>query len=90
MSAPAPFFFKQPFRYLKWVSINKPAYFYSVVVGLAGPALVFTVPPIRGYMGDEKRSKVPQTYPSTYTPRKTRKELGGGFFSGGNKALICV
>lgn len=61
-----PLFFKQPLRYLKWASINKPAYFYSCVVGLTGPVLVVVVPPIREYMGDEKRSKIPQTYPSMF------------------------
>jgi hypothetical protein len=58
-----PFFFSQPLRYLKWASINKPAYFYSIVVGCAGPAIVFTVPPMRRYMGYERASKIPQTYP---------------------------
>lgn len=65
MSAPAPFFFKQPFRYLKWASIHKPAYFYSIIIGLAGPVFVFTVPPIRKSMGYERAPKVPQTYPGT-------------------------
>jgi len=66
MSASSPLFFKQPFRYLKWASINKPAYFYSICVGLAGPAIVFTVPPLRRYMGYERTSKIPQTYPGMW------------------------
>ncbi|KAH7081361.1 hypothetical protein BKA63DRAFT_561906 [Paraphoma chrysanthemicola] len=62
-AAPNPFFFKQPLRYLKWASINKPAYFFSILVGLAGPAFVVTVPPIRRYLGQEPIPKIPLTYP---------------------------
>jgi len=64
---PSPRFFQQPLRYLKWTSINKPAYFYSCVVGTAGPVLVLTVPPIRRYMGEEQIAKIPMTYPSKCT-----------------------
>ncbi|PSN60076.1 hypothetical protein BS50DRAFT_579578 [Corynespora cassiicola Philippines] len=70
MSAqPSPLFFKQPLRYLKWASINKPAYFYSIVVGLTGPALMAVVPPVRRYYGYEKAPKVPMTYPIPKGPR---------------------
>lgn len=68
MSSASPLFFKQPLRYLKWASINKPAYFYSIIVGLTGPAMMFTVPPIRRWLGDEKRPQIPMTYPSTCFP----------------------
>jgi hypothetical protein len=64
--APSPLFFRQPLRYLKWASINKPAYFYSIIVGCIGPVLVVTVPPIRRYMGEEQIQKIPMTYPGTY------------------------
>ena len=67
MSSAAPFFFKEPIRYLRWASINKPAYFYSVCVGLAGPGIVAVVVPTRKYLGYERIAKVPQTYPSTRT-----------------------
>lgn len=70
---PSPRFFQQPLRYLKWASINKPAYFYSIIVGLTGPVMVLTVPPIRRYMGEEQIPKIPLTYPSTFCPSK-----GGG------------
>lgn len=63
MSAANPRFYSQPLRYLKWASINKPAYFYSIIVGLSGPALVFTVPGIRRYLGEEPITKIPLTYP---------------------------
>ncbi|KAG9206480.1 hypothetical protein G6514_003311 [Epicoccum nigrum] len=60
---PSPRFYSQPLRYLKWASYNKPAYFYSIVVGCIGPVMVFTVPPIRRYLGEEPIPKIPLTYP---------------------------
>lgn len=63
MASASPRFYQQPLRYLKWASINKPAYFYSIIVGSAGPVIVFTVPPIRRYLGEEPRPKIPLTYP---------------------------
>ena len=61
----APFFFKEPIRYMRWASINKPAYFYSICVGLAGPLMVAVGVPTRKYLGYERAPKIPQTYPST-------------------------
>jgi hypothetical protein len=74
----SPRFYQQPLRYLKWASINKPAYFYSIIVGCAGPVLVFTVPPIRRYLGEEPIPKIPLTYPSTtpYTHAQRRTTHG--------------
>ncbi|KAF1931830.1 uncharacterized protein M421DRAFT_417573 [Didymella exigua CBS 183.55] len=74
MSAANPRFYSQPLRYLKWASINKPAYFYSIIVGCAGPALVFTVPGIRRYFGEEPIAKIPLTYP---VPRGQRPRPTG-------------
>lgn len=64
-AASSPRFFQQPLRYLRWASINKPAYFYSIIIGSMGPVLIVTVPPIRRYMGEEQIPKIPMTYPST-------------------------
>ncbi|ORX96842.1 hypothetical protein BCR34DRAFT_175955 [Clohesyomyces aquaticus] len=69
MSTVSPAFFRQPIRYLRWASINKPAYFYSIVVGCIGPIMMVVVPPIRQYMGDEQRPRIPQTYPIPKGPR---------------------
>ncbi|KAH9869760.1 hypothetical protein IAQ61_006973 [Plenodomus lingam] len=66
---PSPRFFQQPLRYLHWASINKPAYFYSIIVGSAGPVVVLTVPPIRRWMGEEPIPKIPMTYPIPKGPR---------------------
>ncbi|CAI6341087.1 unnamed protein product [Periconia digitata] len=69
MASTQPFFFQQPLRYLRWISINKPAYFYSIVIGSIGPVMVFTVPPIRRYLGYERSPRIPQTYPIPRGPR---------------------
>lgn len=66
----SPRFWSQPIRYLRWASHEKPAIFYSILVGLAGPATIVVVPPFRRLIGDEpNRPKVPQTYPSKSKPR---------------------
>ncbi|KAF2793978.1 hypothetical protein K505DRAFT_325068 [Melanomma pulvis-pyrius CBS 109.77] len=69
MSATSPAFYKTPIRYLRWASVNKPAYFYSIVVGLTGPVMMVAVPPVRRYFGDGPRPKVPMTYPIPKGPR---------------------
>ncbi|KAF2729806.1 hypothetical protein EJ04DRAFT_501646 [Polyplosphaeria fusca] len=69
MSTANPQFFKQPLRYLHWASVNKPAYFYSIIVGLMGPVSLIVVPPARRYLGDERRPKIPMTYPIPKGPR---------------------
>jgi hypothetical protein len=62
--ASTPFFWSQPLRYMRWASHEKPALFYSVVIGLLGPAIVVVVPPIRHRFGDNQRPQIPFTYPS--------------------------
>jgi len=76
MSTAAPFFFKEPLRYLRWASVNKPAYFYSICVGLAGPGTIAVVVPTRKYLGYERISKVPQTYPSTCAKEQKKAMTG--------------
>ncbi|KAF4629584.1 hypothetical protein G7Y89_g8566 [Cudoniella acicularis] len=65
-----PRFFSQPLRYLRWASIEKPAIFYSLVIGSLGPVMVVAVPPIRRALGDEKPPEIPFTYPIPPGPRK--------------------
>ncbi|KAF3479712.1 NADH-ubiquinone oxidoreductase subunit [Arthroderma uncinatum] len=60
-----PFFFSQPFRYMRWASYEKPAIFYSLVIGSLGPVALFTLPPIRRYFGDVDPAEVPFSYPGT-------------------------
>ncbi|KAL2062075.1 hypothetical protein VTL71DRAFT_6341 [Oculimacula yallundae] len=66
-----PRFFSQPIRYMRWAAIEKPAIFFSIIIGGLGPVTVFTVPPIRRMLGDEQRPEIPLTYPIPTGPRKT-------------------
>ena len=69
MSMASPRFFQQPVRYLRWASHEKPAIFYSFVVGLIGPAMFLVGPPFRRWAGDDyERDRVPMTYPSKPHP----------------------
>ncbi|KAL3418831.1 NADH-ubiquinone oxidoreductase 9.5 kDa subunit [Phlyctema vagabunda] len=70
MSA-TPKFFSQPFRYMRWAAIEKPAIFYSVIIGSMGPVSLIVVPPIRYRLGDGPRPKIPMTYPIPTGPRRT-------------------
>ena len=60
----SPRFFTQPIHYLRWASYEKPAIFYSIVIGSIGPFLVIGVPPLRRRFGDGPREAIPLTYPS--------------------------
>ncbi|KAL3965280.1 hypothetical protein ACCO45_002284 [Purpureocillium lilacinum] len=63
-----------PLRYCRWAARERPALFWSVIVGAAGPALMPIVPPIRHYFGDVDPAPVPVTYP---VPNGPRKQLTG-------------
>ncbi|KAI9664298.1 MAG: hypothetical protein M1829_005853 [Trizodia sp. TS-e1964] len=65
-----PRFWSQPIRYLRWAAHEKPAIFYSIVVGSMGPITLLTVPPIRRRLGDFDRETIPLTYPVPEGPRK--------------------
>jgi hypothetical protein len=60
----APRFFQQPLKYLHWAAIEKPAIFYSLVIGGMGPVIAVAAPPIRNALGDRQRPQIPMTYPS--------------------------
>lgn len=61
-----PYFWRQPLQYLRWASHEKPAIFYSIVIGSLGPLTVFVVPPIRHRLGDGPRETIPLTYPGMF------------------------
>ncbi|KAI9852713.1 MAG: hypothetical protein M1838_005908 [Thelocarpon superellum] len=65
-----PRFFSTPFRYLHWASIEKPAIFYSILVGSLGPVMLVAVPPIRHRLGDVDPEPIPMTYPIPSGPRR--------------------
>lgn len=55
---------------MRWASHEKPAIFYSIVIGCLGPVITVIVPPIRRRLGDGPREMIPLTYPSKYLPEK--------------------
>jgi hypothetical protein len=61
-----PYFWAQPIKYLRWSSHEKPALFWSCIIGVIGPISMVVVPPIREYYGDKRRPQIPLTYPSMY------------------------
>ncbi|KAK3372395.1 NADH:ubiquinone reductase 9.5 kda ubiquinone-binding protein [Podospora didyma] len=67
---PLPRFWANPLRYIKWSARERPALFWSVVVGAMGPVTLAVVPPIRKRLGDEDAPTIPMTYPIPQGPRK--------------------
>ena len=65
MSA-APFFWSTPFKYCRWAARERPALFWSVVIGAVGPLGLPIVPPIRRYFGDVDPAPIPVTYPGAF------------------------
>ncbi|KAL1942264.1 hypothetical protein VTO73DRAFT_6328 [Trametes versicolor] len=45
------FSFRQTYRYLQRQAHEQPVIFYSLVIGLIGPVMLVTVPPIRKTLG---------------------------------------
>ncbi|KAH8701758.1 putative NADH-ubiquinone oxidoreductase 9.5 kDa subunit [Talaromyces proteolyticus] len=64
-----PQFWSQPLRYLRWASHEKPAIFYSIILGSMGPVALVTLPPIRRYFGDVDPEQIPFSYPIPKGPR---------------------
>ncbi len=67
MSTLRPFFWATPIRYCRWAAREHPAYFWSVIVGAAGPVYLAAVPPLRKYFGDVDAPTIPLTYPGQNT-----------------------
>lgn len=64
-----PRFWSTPLRYLRWASHERPAYFYSMLIGACGPVALVTLPPIRRFLGDVDPAPIPLSYPSMYHAR---------------------
>ncbi|KAI0808229.1 hypothetical protein C8Q74DRAFT_1363636 [Fomes fomentarius] len=64
------FAFRQTYRYLQRQAHEQPTIFYSVVIGLIGPVLVITVPPIRKSLGWRPAEPIPTSYPVPNRPRR--------------------
>lgn len=63
-----PQFWSTPLRYLRWASHEKPAIFYSIIIGSMGPVSLVALPPIRRALGDVDPEPIPLTYPSKDSP----------------------
>ncbi|KAI0138171.1 NADH-ubiquinone oxidoreductase 9.5 kDa subunit [Hypoxylon sp. NC0597] len=71
MANPTPLFWAGPIRYLRWAARERPAFFWSVLIGGAGPLTLATVPPTLRMLGYERAPPIPMTYPVPSGPRKT-------------------
>ena len=56
-------FWSSPIKYLRWAAHEKPAIFYSVILGLSGPVSLLFMPQLRRWTGDEDPKRIPLTYP---------------------------
>ncbi|KZT65713.1 hypothetical protein DAEQUDRAFT_814109 [Daedalea quercina L-15889] len=61
---------RQTYRYLQRQAHEQPVIFYSCVLGLIGPVMLVTVPPIREAFGYKSPERVPTTYPLPNRPRR--------------------
>ncbi|KAL2183246.1 hypothetical protein L209DRAFT_758744 [Thermothelomyces heterothallicus CBS 203.75] len=66
MNGATPRFWAGPLRYWRWAARERPAFFWSVVIGALGPVTLAVVPPIRRALGDEDAAPIPLTYPGTF------------------------
>jgi hypothetical protein len=65
MAGTWPKFWSQPIRYMRWAAHEKPALFFSTVLGCVGPiSLLFWRPMKEKYFGWQPRPLIPTTYPS--------------------------
>ncbi|KAI1825842.1 hypothetical protein F4861DRAFT_500033 [Xylaria intraflava] len=77
MSLPTPRFWAGPLRYWRWASRERPALFWSCVIGGAGPVILLTVPPLLKRLGYERSKPIPMTYPgrATATSDASRRSM---------------
>ena len=81
-------FWGQPIRYLRWASHEKPAIFWSCVLGLMAPASFVVIPPLRRWAGDVDPPRIPLTYPGTYTPVLDGFDGGTGLLAWRRKVQV--
>ncbi|CAI4211081.1 unnamed protein product [Parascedosporium putredinis] len=66
----SPRFWATPAKYMRWAARERPAYFWSLVIGVVGPVSIPITLKIRELVGDENAPKIPVTYPVPTGPRK--------------------
>ncbi|KAI0031014.1 hypothetical protein K488DRAFT_52972 [Vararia minispora EC-137] len=62
--------FQRTYRFCQRAAHEKPAIFYSLVIGAIGPVMVLTIPPIRKKLGYVPPPPPPVTYPIPQRPRR--------------------
>lgn len=92
MSAAAPLFWSAPFKYCAWAAREKPALFWSVIIGAAGPLAMPIGPPLRRWLGDVDPAPIPVTYPGTFLllPLLPAPSCLGSENSGATKDALCL
>ncbi|CAG8509713.1 2502_t:CDS:2 [Ambispora leptoticha] len=63
-------FISQPFKATYRFAYDRPAYFWSLVIGFVGPVYVLVMPPIQRKYGRVKPESIPYTYPMPNRPRR--------------------
>ncbi|KAF7327813.1 DUF155 domain-containing protein [Mycena kentingensis (nom. inval.)] len=63
-------FFRATSRFMKHHAHENPTIFYSCIVGLAGPVMLVTVPPIKEWLGYKPHPPIPMSYPLPNRPRR--------------------
>ncbi|KAI0728319.1 hypothetical protein C8Q72DRAFT_974276 [Fomitopsis betulina] len=61
---------RNTYRYLQRQAHEQPVIFYSCVIGLIGPTMLVTVPPVRRALGYKNPEQIPTTYPLPNRPRR--------------------
>ncbi|RPB05060.1 hypothetical protein L873DRAFT_1663621 [Choiromyces venosus 120613-1] len=64
-----PYFWAQPFRYMRYAAHQHPALFWSVVIGAQGPLIFLGGVVARKKFGWE-RPTIPLSYPVPNRPRR--------------------
>lgn len=86
----SPLFWSTPLKYCRWAAREKPALFWSVVIGAAGPLAMPIGPPIRRWLGDVDPAPVPVTYPGAlFSSPASARLLAYGAEAGAPAIEIC-
>ncbi|KAK7033143.1 DUF155 domain-containing protein [Favolaschia claudopus] len=62
--------FQSSYRMFQRHAHESPVIFYSCVIGLIGPVLLVTVPPIKKRLGYQPVEPIPVSYPLPNRPRR--------------------
>ncbi|KAJ5241299.1 NADH dehydrogenase [Penicillium citrinum] len=68
-----PRLWSQPGRWMRWAAHEKPAIFFSCIIGISGPIMLAVLPPFRRALGDYDPAPIPMSYPIPSGPRQHPK-----------------